>query len=568
MHQLKFIADKNTPTIKQLIKFTRDVILDKKIVTSENGIFTVFHSLYKTVPQPFKYKNISSRIDEKTLRDIYQDRILYELFGRVLQLHAHVDKMQILESGLGLIVLKYSQTKGLSKYRQNLFNDMAFQNIWEQMYELKRILTYRNLETLQAIETDIQDLIAISRLRKKSSLKSSHIVGAGEEVLIQTSYYQKQANENQQSAKVPVKKQARVSKADASRQAHHKMTSTLQDIEKNQQFLKQLTHLALRLKEIEGSGNRALIKLHLTQILEHYLKNKSVSLLVGEDISIQTATGLHNAHQEIYNKYLATESVKTAVQKSILAIEQEDLRKAYQMIVKACYAVAFRIYEIHRIHGYDFLRSQLYFKNRYFERQLNHLYDQTLPDLAQKIIHPLKARDTGSYMLITKHIKEVIDLCFTYERSENLKPMHEQAAKELQRIINGLWFLYNAQKFQNGLSVLFKEIDQFPLNGTTLKNAFSKNPVLFSKALIQAQLQNAQQLSKSPNLIKNTQLRLHRIIEILEDLNQNKIWSNAVAMRALGDSFDLEHFQSYVLESYQKLGQLIKVTLKNKPILY
>jgi hypothetical protein len=238
LFNLKNLADKEPINIKQLVNYSREIIIGAEELESDRT-FAAFGELFKHIELPARTKNVVST----------QDRILYKLFNRALELHKQLDKIQILESGLGMIILKYSQAEELSDYRFNLFSDMAFQNIWEQLHELKRIFQYRHLNILLQIEKEADQLIKVSHYRKKSSLRSSNVYSEGDTVLFQATYYRKQKNELSQYARVRFRQMQRTSKTVASRQSHHKMTNTLKDIQENQEFLRQLLKIALILKK-------------------------------------------------------------------------------------------------------------------------------------------------------------------------------------------------------------------------------------------------------------------------------------------------------------------------------
>jgi hypothetical protein len=147
LFNLKNLADKEPINIKQLVNYSREIIIGAEELESDRT-FAAFGELFKHIELPARTKNVVST----------QDRILYKLFNRALELHKQLDKIQILESGLGMIILKYSQAEELSDYRFNLFSDMAFQNIWEQLHELKRIFQYRHLNILLQIEKEADQL--------------------------------------------------------------------------------------------------------------------------------------------------------------------------------------------------------------------------------------------------------------------------------------------------------------------------------------------------------------------------------------------------------------------------
>lgn len=566
----KAVATPTPVSIKQLIKFARDVILEKVALENPKGFYDEFQGHYNLTPAPSHLKNVSDRTDEQKLRVIYQERLLHKLFGRVLALRNHPDKIQTLESGLGLIILKYSQTKGLSQYRKNLFNDMAYQNVWEQMYELKRVLTYRNLQTLQMIESEIDKLILISRIRKRSSLKSSHIFGDGTNVLVRATYYANKKNELDQQAKVKNPKLARVSKNDASRQANHKVVETLKDIETIQEILKKLTDLTLKIKNAITTKELIIHQLHVSQMISVPLHLRVVPLLAGEDITVDK----QNALEEINKKYLATESAKTALQKAAKflgeAVSGKEDQKipqkaAYRMMVKACYALAFRIYEIHRINGYQFLRNQLYFKNRNLEKKLNHLYDKTLPQLKDFISEPFKLSDTATYLKITEEVKEVIQSCFQYQTSDNIKEDHAETVTQLKRMLNGLWFLYDAQRFKKFAEILKKYSAELKLNAVGLKNHVENG--VFSISILELMINRSRELLESENLLGHTRIQLGSILKLLLTLKRNKLWKNTKAMKALGD-FKLNDLDQYIKKHKNTLIDLLVLIRKRKPQLY
>jgi hypothetical protein len=460
-----------------------------------------------------------------------------------------------------MIILKYSQAEELSDYRFNLFSDMAFQNIWEQLHELKRIFQYRHLNILLQIEKEADQLIKVSHYRKKSSLRSSNVYSEGDTVLFQATYYRKQKNELSQYARVRFRQMQRTSKTVASRQSHHKMTNTLKDIQENQEFLRQLLKIALILKNdfSEKTANEM-----RQQILEHlsgYLHNRVVPLLAGEDITIRDK----NALKEIRKKYLLKDSAKTALTKAVAAINEHNAAEAHRKVVQACYAVAFRIYEIHRIHEYNFLRGQLYFKHRHSEKHLEHLYKKSLPKLMKTLERILNPRDTKIYMRLTSEIKRVIDLCFKYQSSENLKPVHEKAAQNLNRIANGFWFIYDTQKFRSLAKAYQKGIESLKISAPELKSTAQAG--VFSSSVLTIQLKRLETLSQTPHLSGQDARTILRIKNAIKILKENTLWKNEKALRALGD-FNLEQLKTYQEKLRKVLIKLIKEVIASKPALY
>jgi len=548
---LKNIADKEPQNIKELVNESRNIIIGAAELDSEK-MFESFKELFQHIVIPSKTKNAAAT----------QDRILYKLFDRALEFRRHLDKLQILESGLGLIILKYSQAEGLSEYRYHLFSDMAYQNIWEQMHELKRIFQYRNLNALLQIEKEIDRLMRVSHYRKKSSLRSSHIYGEGDTVLVQATYYVKEKNELNQYAKVKVKRMARVSKEAASRQVHHKLTETLKDIEGNQEFLKKLLQVAVILRDHQHPKVISQMVLEIQSLQGEYLdSSRSVALLVGEDVTVKNK----NALKEIKQRYGVKESAATALKKALQAIDKQQLAEAHALVVQACYAVAFRIYQIHGIHEYNFLRGQLYFKHRHSEKYLEHLYKKSLPKLIKILEQKLNSSDTKIYMRITREIKNVIDLCFKYQRSENLKPVYEKAAQNLNRISNGFWFMYDTQKLRSLAKAYLKGIENLKISAPELKSTAQIG--LFSAPLLSIQLRRVEDLFGVPHLSNDDARTAARIKNAIILLKENTLWKNETAMRVL-ESFSLEQLKIYQEKSRKTLIKLIREVIAAKPALY
>jgi hypothetical protein len=168
-------------------------------------------------------------------------------------------------------------------------------------------------------------------------------------------------------------------------------------------------------------------------------------------------------------------------------------------------------------------------------------------------------------MRLTSEIKRVIDLCFKYQSSENLKPVHEKAAQNLNRIANGFWFIYDTQKFRSLAKAYQKGIESLKISAPELKSTAQAG--VFSSSVLTIQLKRLETLSQTPHLSGQDARTILRIKNAIKILKENTLWKNEKALRALGD-FNLEQLKTYQEKLRKVLIKLIKEVIASKPALY